>query len=134
MKKICQYTIDGDLVVVWDSASQASKIIGISSSGITKSCHGILKTCGGYIWRHVDRNNVNVQEKFIYGVVVAGLDTLGKWRSIRAAARDLGIDSSLVCKIVNMKRFAWDGVMFVWAETADEAKVICISRAVSRMK
>lgn len=73
------------------------------------------------------------QTEFLYGIMAAGLETLGRWRTIRSAARELGVDSSLVCKVVNGKRFTWDGVVFVWADSVDEARMKCIEKAIARI-
>jgi hypothetical protein len=121
----------------WDSPASAARDLSLSRSGIVRACKGELKTCGNFRWSYVeDRAPEDIgdeQVMFLYGIVPAGMETLGRWRTIRAAARDLGVDSSLVCKVANAKRFSWDGVVFVWAETVDEARVLCIERAISRI-
>lgn len=50
--KVCQYTIDGKLVMVWDSLKQAAKSINIDRSQISHCCRGRGKTAGGYIWKY----------------------------------------------------------------------------------
>lgn len=51
-KKIAQYTPDGRLVKLWDSATVAAKYIGINRQGISRACHTNFKA-GGYKWRFV---------------------------------------------------------------------------------
>lgn len=138
MDRCAQYTIDGRLVVVWDSVSEAAAHINVSKSGISRACRGELVQCGGFRWAYAEDEPAadigEIQSEFLYGIMTAGLETLGKWRTIRSAARDLGIDSSRICKVVNRKRFSWDGVMFVWAETVDDARIKCINQATAWIK
>lgn len=49
-RKIKQLSIDGKDLRVWDSASEASKDLNISRSGITAVCRGRRKTIGGFKW------------------------------------------------------------------------------------
>lgn len=53
-KAIVQMDVDGNVVKIWDSASDAMKITGIDSSGISKCCNGKLKIVGGYKWRFIE--------------------------------------------------------------------------------
>lgn len=52
--KVAQYTLDGKLVKVWDSAKDAE--ISMSISNICDCCKGNRKTAKGYIWKYY--NNV----------------------------------------------------------------------------
>jgi len=38
---------------VFEGIREAARITGLDSSGISKSCRGKLKTCGGFSWRYV---------------------------------------------------------------------------------
>lgn len=50
--KVAQYTLDGKLVKVWDSAKDAEKSMSISNSDICNCCKENRKTAGGYIWKY----------------------------------------------------------------------------------
>lgn len=50
-KPILQFFYDGTYKV-WSSVKEASVILGIDSSAITKVCKGRLKTTGGYKWKY----------------------------------------------------------------------------------
>lgn len=54
--KVAQYTLDGKLVKVWDSAKDAEISLSIFNSDICNCCKGNRKTAGGYIWKYY--NNV----------------------------------------------------------------------------
>ena len=51
-RKICQYTMDGELVKVWGSISEASKVY--CRTSIKDCLKGKYKKHKGYIWRYYD--------------------------------------------------------------------------------
>ena len=55
-KSVAQYTKDGILIKRWNSAAEAGKALGISSSGITACCKGYKKynTAGGFKWKYCE--------------------------------------------------------------------------------
>lgn len=52
-KKVAQYTLDGELVKVWDSINECGRN-GFDASTISKCCKGKKKTHKGYIWKYID--------------------------------------------------------------------------------
>lgn len=48
-KKVFQYTLDGELVKVWDSARECDKN-GFNYKSISNCCNGRQKTANGYLW------------------------------------------------------------------------------------
>ena len=53
-KSVAQYTIDGELVKVWQSANEAGRQLGVGQSNISKAARGIYKTSGGFVWKYVE--------------------------------------------------------------------------------
>lgn len=53
-KKVAQYTLDGELVAIYESAKEASNVIQKDHSSICKCCRGKKKTCGGFKWKYVE--------------------------------------------------------------------------------
>lgn len=53
-KKVSQYTIDGELISEYPSIAEASRSVGVYSSGISACLKGINRTCGGYVWKYAD--------------------------------------------------------------------------------
>jgi hypothetical protein len=51
-KPIIQYSLDGKFIQEWDSAKDASIIIGCSPSPITACCKEKQKTCYGFKWKY----------------------------------------------------------------------------------
>ena len=53
-KLVGQFTKEGDLIKLWDSARKATQETKINN--IHKCCQGRCKTAGGYIWKYVDES------------------------------------------------------------------------------
>lgn len=51
-KSVNQFSLDGDLIASYESASEASKITGISKTCITRCCRGERKSTGGSLWKY----------------------------------------------------------------------------------
>lgn len=47
---VYQYTLDGKLVAIWPSATDAEEKLGIKQCNISSCCHGKRKTTGGFKW------------------------------------------------------------------------------------
>lgn len=51
-KPINQYSLDGVLIIEWDSAKDAANKLHISQTGITNNLQNRSKSSAGYIWRY----------------------------------------------------------------------------------
>lgn len=56
-KRVCQLSLDGQLIKIWDSATDAHNEIGVSASTVSQVCSGyvspngkIKRTAGGFVW------------------------------------------------------------------------------------
>lgn len=56
-KSVAQYTEQGVLIKVYESARAATKETGISYKMISRVCNGIMRKTGGYVWKFVNENN-----------------------------------------------------------------------------
>ena len=54
-KTIGQYTLDGKLIKVWQSAMEVQRQLGFGNSNISKVARGKLKTAYGYIWKYIEK-------------------------------------------------------------------------------
>lgn len=52
-KKIAQYTLDNDLIKVWNCAADVQRELNIPKSNLCKCCKGERKTAGSYKWKYV---------------------------------------------------------------------------------
>lgn len=51
-KSVAQYSKDGEFIQIWSSMSEASRQLSLGN--IDKVVLGKRKTCGGYIWKYVE--------------------------------------------------------------------------------
>ena len=51
-KPVSQYSLDGKLINTFSSATEASKILGVSNSAISNCCLGKSKSCQGFVFRY----------------------------------------------------------------------------------
>ena len=49
-KKVCQLTLDGTLIKVWESAAEVERCTKLKHTNISACCKGKHKTCGGFRW------------------------------------------------------------------------------------
>lgn len=52
-KKVAQYTLDGELVKVWDSISETGRY-GFNYKNVHMCCKGKIKTHKGYMWKYYE--------------------------------------------------------------------------------
>lgn len=53
LKSVNQFSLDGDLIDLYESASEASRITGISKTCITRCCRGERKQSRGFVWEYL---------------------------------------------------------------------------------
>ena len=117
-KRVCQIGTDGQLIKIWDSATEAANELGISPSSLSNVCNGkklrkggdIAKTAGGFVWvfeKDYDlckdysinrpRQNMGHGSKIVLLLSDDG-DVIQEFYSINEASRELGIDVESVRK------------------------------------
>ena len=52
MLKIIQMDMDGNFIKEWNFIKEASCVLGVDNSCITKCCKGKRKSCGGFTWKY----------------------------------------------------------------------------------
>lgn len=62
-KPVGQYTIDGELVKVWQSAHEVERQLGFDQGHISDIALGKQKTAYGYIWKYIDEKRNNIINK-----------------------------------------------------------------------
>ena len=50
-KPVNQYTLDGEYVKTWESATDAARELGLSQGHISSCCNGKRENAGGFIWK-----------------------------------------------------------------------------------
>ena len=57
---VAQYTKEGMFITTYDSASEASRILGINANSINACCRHAYKSAGGYVWRYANELGIAV--------------------------------------------------------------------------
>jgi hypothetical protein len=58
-KSVGQYTLNGELVKVWQSTHEVQRLLGFDSSTISKAARGKIKTAYGYVWKYERKKRSN---------------------------------------------------------------------------
>lgn len=56
-KMVAQYTLEGELIRIWDGVIFAARGTGINKSSIAGCCRNIGKTAGGFLWQYIKKND-----------------------------------------------------------------------------
>jgi len=54
-KPVSQFDMLGNYIRTYDSMHDADRAVGISYKNISSVCRGKSKSCGGYLWKYVDK-------------------------------------------------------------------------------
>ena len=63
-RPIAQYTLNGKLLKVWPSTTEAQRQTGFSRGNICKAAKGNYKTAYGFIWKYVERKEEITDENY----------------------------------------------------------------------
>ena len=113
---VYQYDLDGNFIKEYKSVRDAAKFLSLSHSNISRSCNGISKHAGGFIFRYdkvfVDKiNNPNAVRKLVVELDELG-NEIGKWNSVMYCSRDTKIDNSNISRVCNGIRKSIKGRYF----------------------
>lgn len=111
-KRVCQISLDGELIKIWDSITDACNKLGACPSSVSNVCHGkkrrkngdVSKTSSGYVWvfeKDYDpckdysvnrpKQNMGHGAKIVLLLSDNG-DIVQEFYSINEASRELGIN------------------------------------------
>jgi len=99
----------GKTVKKWNSSMEASRILGLKQSNISKAGNGIRKSAGGFVWvygRDYFKKNVLLKISKMYENGVTQIDKntnkiIKKWMSGRSAGIELGIPYQNIFRACN---------------------------------
>lgn len=115
-KRVCQISISGELIKIWDCISGASRELGIAKGSIANVCSGRTKTAGGFVWVYETDYNPNKdysripkikdREKGTNPVLLLDENKhiLREFYSVNNAGKELGISPQEVSRICTHKR------------------------------
>jgi len=104
---VYQYDLDGNFIQEFRSVRFAADCLNLSHSNISRSCNGLFKHTGGFIFRYekviVEKiDNPNAIKKSIIEVDVLG-NEIEKWNSLMECSRDTGLRNEAISKLCNKK-------------------------------
>ena len=59
-RQIAQYDLSGNLIKVWDCMKEAARKLNLSYCNIYKCCKGDRQTCGGFIWKYYENEDIKL--------------------------------------------------------------------------
>lgn len=106
-REVYQYDLDGNFLYKYKSVREASRVLSIDHSYISRCCNGIYKHTQGFIFRYNEIivtkvSNPNAVKKSVIEIDNIG-NKIGEWVSIMECSRDTGIDSGNLSKVCNGK-------------------------------
>ena len=63
-KSVGQYTLDGELVKIWPSATEAQRQVGFGQGNICQAANGKFKQVYGFTWKYVERKEKITDEDY----------------------------------------------------------------------
>ena len=66
-KPVGQCTLDGELIKVWPSATEAERRAGFDHSAISKAANGKYKQAYGFTWKYIERKEKITNENYKWG-------------------------------------------------------------------
>lgn len=117
-KAVIQYNLDGQQMMIFESATEAARQTGGSQSKITMCCRRQRETANDYQWRYADdvQDVKKIEKKFITGKHVAQMDENGNilniYPSFKEAARAVNGTSSAISRVcsgtnIRHKGYKW---------------------------
>lgn len=94
-KPVLQYTLQGEFVKEYKSASEAARLLNLFKSNITAACRGESSQCGGYQWKYKDSDKKINIIKFIGQQEVEKYDYLGKLIETYKNAKEASIKNNI---------------------------------------
>ena len=58
-KLVGQYTLEGNLVKIWQSTMEVERQLGFNNSNISAAARGKYKTAYGFVWKYIEEGKAN---------------------------------------------------------------------------
>lgn len=124
-KKVCEYDLQGNLLRIWDSITDAANYYGLSTSNISAACKGKIRKTNNSIWRYlndevtqedIDSVNVNNRKRKVCQFDMNGR-YITTYNSLASASRVTGVSNSSITQCCN--RVYKHAAQFIWRYEGD---------------
>ena len=142
-KPVGQYTLEGELIKIWESTKQAEREGGFNHVTINKVAKQQQKSHRGYRWKYInEEDNVNNQDCNLewwmsnrkFGKPVGQYTLEGElikiWNSARQAEQEGYFNHTSICRVANQKQKTHCG--YIWKYINEEDKTGSISKPVGQ--
>jgi hypothetical protein len=106
-KKVVQYDLDGNMIKIWDSITEASKGINVSDSCVSDACNSYQQTSGGFIWKfHLDEIKEEKWKEITIDNTIIKISDHGRYLTTSETISIGGINaSSYMRATINHKKY-----------------------------
>jgi len=115
-KNIIQYSLEGLFIKEWNSACEASKIIGCSPQAISNCANGRIKKSNGFIWGYKNEKIVPISYNKIMQYDLRG-NLVKEWENIPKIIKEMKCTYSAISHCI--KGITKTSQGFVWKEKAN---------------
>ena len=125
-KPIIQFDLKLNKIKEWENASEASKVLSISQSDISKACRTSNFYAGGYYWRflndYTQEDLLILKEKphYLSQPIIQlskNFEFIKEWESQSKASKELKINQSTIWRVLCGKGISAGG--FIWIKKID---------------
>lgn len=128
-KRVCQYNDQGNLIKVWETASQAAQTLGINLALLGRAAKGKVKSAGGFYWGyegepfniHTRQVKHTTLKRPLYQLTPStdgnGWIVTNEWDGVNEAARELGVPASSLALCAKEPHRYKDGYWYSYKPT-----------------
>lgn len=123
-KAVYQKTLDGDIINMFTSQSEAERITGVAQASIWRCCNNKAKSAGGYDWGYVDSYNEPHKNR-LRKVIQLDFDWnyICEWECATYAENALDIANGKVTSCCNDRRQSAGGYKWRYKEDWDKLQL-----------
>jgi plasmid maintenance system antidote protein VapI len=123
---IVQFSLTGNTIKKWKSATEAAKELGIQSSHIASVCKGNRNTTGGYKWVYEGDSPSHPSEREGVKVLQYSLsgNLLNEYSSIVGASKETGIDKASISQTCRGRTNTAGGFQWKYKDRKDSVSAV----------
>lgn len=119
-KPVGQYTLEGELIKIWNSARQAEQEGYFNHTSISRVTNQKQKTHCGYIWKYINEEDKTGSISKQVGQYTLDNELVREWKSPIEASRQGGFNSSSISAVARGERKTSGG--YIWKYISNNSK------------